>query len=119
MWALGVVLYELLALCHPFEARNQAALVLKIVRGQYEPPAGDYSAGLVRLLDLCLAHAPSRRPHTAELLREPSLRAACESPTTKTRLRRHGNELVHIPVPRRTSSSVSRLRLESEYLGEG
>ena len=72
------MLYELLALCHPFEARNQAALVLKIVRGQYEPPAGDYSAGLVRLLDLCLAHAPSRRPHTAELLREPSLRAACE-----------------------------------------
>ena len=30
MWALGVVLYELLALCHPFEARNQAALVLTL-----------------------------------------------------------------------------------------
>ena len=86
MWALGVVLYELLALCHPFEARNQvkeatpnpnpnpnpnpkpnpnpnpnqAALVLKIVRGQYEPPAGDYSAGLVRLLDMCLAHDLTR-----------------------------------------------------------
>jgi len=76
VWALGVVLYELLALCHPFEARNQAALVLtltltptltrrssspspspspqaalvlKIVRGQYEPPSGAYSAGLVSL----------------------------------------------------------------------
>ena len=30
VWALGVVLYELLALCHPFEARNQAALVLTL-----------------------------------------------------------------------------------------
>ena len=30
VWALGVVLYELLALRHPFEARNQAALVLTL-----------------------------------------------------------------------------------------
>lgn len=35
VWALGCVLYELCTLRHPFEANNQAALFLKIIRGKY------------------------------------------------------------------------------------
>lgn len=30
VWALGVVLYELCTLKHPFDAKNQSALVLKV-----------------------------------------------------------------------------------------
>ena len=31
-WALGVLLYECCTLAHPFEARNQCALILKIIQ---------------------------------------------------------------------------------------
>lgn len=34
VWALGCVLYELCTLRHPFEANNQSALMLKIIRGR-------------------------------------------------------------------------------------
>jgi NIMA (never in mitosis gene a)-related kinase len=34
IWALGCVLYELCTFKHPFEANNQGALVLKIIRGK-------------------------------------------------------------------------------------
>lgn len=34
VWALGCVLYELCTQKHPFEANNQAALFLKIIRGR-------------------------------------------------------------------------------------
>jgi len=37
VWALGVLLYECLTLRHPFEARNQCALILKIIKGQFPP----------------------------------------------------------------------------------
>ena len=37
IWALGCVLYELLTLQHPFEAKNMKGLVLKILRVEYSP----------------------------------------------------------------------------------
>ena len=37
MWALGVVLYEMVALHHPFAAENLAALAIRITRAEYEP----------------------------------------------------------------------------------
>jgi NIMA (never in mitosis gene a)-related kinase len=38
VWALGCLLYELCTYRHPFEAQNQASLILKIIRGKYSPP---------------------------------------------------------------------------------
>jgi hypothetical protein len=49
-----VVLYELLTAGKlPFTANNQAALVLRIIRGVYEKPTG-YSQRLLQTVDDCL-----------------------------------------------------------------
>ena len=46
VWALGCILYECCTFKHPFDATNQGALVLKIMRGKYEPICMDYSHDL-------------------------------------------------------------------------
>lgn len=47
VWSLGCVLYELCTYRHPFEANNQGALVLRIIRGKYNPIPTSYSRDLV------------------------------------------------------------------------
>ena len=37
VWALGCVLYELCTFKHPFDANNQGALILRIVKGKFLP----------------------------------------------------------------------------------
>lgn len=54
VWALGVCLYECCARRMPFDADNQAALILKILRGRY-PPVEGYGPELLGVLGACLA----------------------------------------------------------------
>ena len=70
VWALGVILYECLTLKHPFEARNQCALILKIIKGKYPPVPDECGAdkGLKDLLAKCLTHDSKKRPSVAEIL---------------------------------------------------
>ena len=63
VWALGCVLYELCTMTYPFDARNQAALILKIIRGKYVPIGTSYSTGLREVIDLCLQKVPPT-PHS-------------------------------------------------------
>ena len=37
VWALGCILYEMSTFRHPFEAKSQPALYLKIIKGVYDP----------------------------------------------------------------------------------
>lgn len=53
MWALGVSLYECCTQKHPFDADNQGALILKILRGKY-PAVSGYSKELVDIVKACL-----------------------------------------------------------------
>ena len=68
VWALGCVLYEMCTLRHPFDASNQAALVLKIIRGRYEPIAPSYSPALRQVLAQCLSRDYRKRPSVQRLL---------------------------------------------------
>ncbi len=64
VWALGVVLYELLTRRWPFEAQNIPELCLKVVT---EPPQpitsfrSDLLPGLVAIIERCLEKDPARR----------------------------------------------------------
>ena len=69
IWSLGCVLYELCTLRHPFEAQNQGALALKILRGQYSPIPATYSRSLKELVDKLLTKDYRQRPDIDQILR--------------------------------------------------
>jgi len=78
IWALGVVLYEMCMTVHPFTAKNEGALVRKILAGVYDPPRG-YSSQIVDLVRQCMTFKYQSRPDSFQLLRNPTvLRKAAE-----------------------------------------
>lgn len=62
IWSLGCVLYELCTLRHPFEAANQGALALKILRGHFNPIPSTYSRSLKEMVDKLLTKDYRTRP---------------------------------------------------------
>lgn len=68
IWSLGWVLYELCTLKHPFTAANQAGLILRIVRGVYDPIPSVYSKDLHDLVSKCLQRETRKRPSVFEIL---------------------------------------------------
>ena len=70
IWALGCVIYELCTSKHPFDANNQGALILKIVRGRYASIPASYSTELTELVDLCLSRDYKKRPTAGIILRK-------------------------------------------------
>ena len=68
VWALGCVLFEMCTLRHPFEAKNQGALVLKIMTGQVPSIPSVYSPDLHNLVRALLNKKPKVRPTTMQIL---------------------------------------------------
>ncbi|XP_034248266.1 serine/threonine-protein kinase Nek8-like [Thrips palmi] len=62
VWALGCVLYELLALRRAFSAPSLPALVRRIVAADYPPPPSRYSSATRGLLSSLLQTEPGVRP---------------------------------------------------------
>ena len=74
MWALGCILYEMCTLRHPFDARNQGALILKILRGMYQPVSPQYSLALRNLIKVLLSKDSEKRPSITQVLSHPCVR---------------------------------------------
>ena len=70
VWALGCILYELITFKHPYNASNQAALLLKIVNGNYENINNNIkiSNDLKTIIDLLLEKNYVKRPSMIELI---------------------------------------------------
>jgi NIMA (never in mitosis gene a)-related kinase len=72
IWALGCILYEMCTYKHPFNATNQAALILKILKGKFDSIPKEYSADMKKVIDLILQKNHFKRPTVIQLLTNPS-----------------------------------------------
>lgn len=69
IWSLGCVLYELCTFKHPFEATNQGALIMKIVRAKFNPIPTNYSQSLKSLVEQLLQKDQKKRPGIDQVLK--------------------------------------------------
>jgi len=102
VWSLGVLLYELAALKHPFTAQNERALCDKVVRGSFPPLPKGYSPELTTMVKLLLQLDPSKRPTAAQVLEHPIVRSHmdCAPISSETEMPFSRGELVgtiHVP----------------------
>ena len=71
VWTLGCILYELCTFNHPFNAKSQGALVLKILNGTPAPIRKNYSENLQKLINLILEKNLYKRPSCKTILKLP------------------------------------------------
>lgn len=74
IWSLGCVLYELCTFKHPFEAKNQGSLIMKIVKGQFTPISNKYSEGLRHMVNQLLLKDYKKRPSIQEIMNFDSMK---------------------------------------------
>ena len=68
VWALGCILYELCTFKHPFDAKSQGALILKIMNNTPENVNNTYSKDLCNLIHLLLEKESEKRPSCKDIL---------------------------------------------------
>ena len=73
IWSLGCILYELCTLRHPFDAKTQGGLFLKIIKGDYEPIPEHYSKALAEIIAKCLQKNCKDRPSIQQILENEKL----------------------------------------------
>lgn len=93
VWALGCVLYEIITHRHPFQSTNQGALILKIIRGKYDPIPGTYSSDLASVVSACLTKDYKKRLDVRGLLELPCVK------TKRSELNIPAEEVAALPGP--------------------
>lgn len=71
VWALGCILYELCTYKHPFNAKTQASLIMKILKGKYDPIRSCYSKDLKDLISMMLTKNDYMRPNVYQIFKKP------------------------------------------------
>ena len=70
IWALGCILYEMISFNHPFQAKTQRALIMKILSAEPEIIINNkYSKDLMKLIDLMLQKKDNKRPSCKVMLK--------------------------------------------------
>ena len=69
VWALGCILYELCTYQHPFTARSQGGLILKILNDNPKPIHNYYSKELSDLISLIFVKNFEKRPSCLDILK--------------------------------------------------
>jgi len=68
VWSLGCVLYELVSLRHPFDAKDEKGLAEKVMRGNYRPAPASYSQDIHDAIKAMLVVDSIKRPSMQQLL---------------------------------------------------
>lgn len=68
IWALGIVLYELMMLTTPFRGKNLQAVSARITRGKFPEIHGPYSDAIKNMCYSLLRNDPNERPSAKQLL---------------------------------------------------
>jgi NIMA (never in mitosis gene a)-related kinase len=68
IWSLGIILYELCSLKHPFMSNTLIGLAKRIVAGTYEPIPREYSHNLSRCLKWMMKPEFGKRPNCVQLI---------------------------------------------------
>ncbi|KAK2959404.1 putative G2-specific protein kinase nimA [Blattamonas nauphoetae] len=101
LWAFGCVIYELCTFRKPFEAPNQAALLMKIMQASPPPlPSDTYSATLIEIVMSFLNPEPKKRM---------SLRTLLEKPETQKYAAKFQIPLPYIPVASISQPSIANI----------
>ena len=107
LWAVGVVLYELLADASPFPEEDMMALILAIQNRQPEPLHGSVPEGLSAIVARLLAKTPTDRYPSASAVRE-ALRNAL-NPSASAPLATPEAPILHTNnLPVQTTSFIGR-----------
>ena len=69
IWAIGCILYELCTYKHPFNAKSQGALILKILNNTPENINQYYSRDLQKMIDILLNKNYLQRPSCSDILK--------------------------------------------------
>ena len=69
VWALGCILYELCTFQHPFTAKSQGGLILKILNDTPKPIHTYYSKEISNLINLIFVKDYQKRPSCLEILK--------------------------------------------------
>ena len=69
VWALGCILYELCTYKHPFTARSQGGLILKILNSYPDPIYHGYSEELKNLINIIFDKDFEKRPSCLDILK--------------------------------------------------
>ena len=69
IWALGCILYELCTYKHPFNAKSQGGLILKILESEPAPIGNNYSNDLQTLINNIFEKKMEKRPSCQDILK--------------------------------------------------
>jgi len=110
VWAIGVMLYEMIAGSRPFEAPNTNAVLAAIRRGDIRSlveVAPEVPPGIAQLIDTCLSTNRSERFADADALLA-KLEAAMAAPTIVTKApEKKSSEEPSLPLPSTAARKVS------------
>lgn len=120
IWALGVLLYEMVTGDPPFEADDPIALYRKIDRADFLPPsvvAPTVSAPIDAMVGRCLRRNPAHRYASAAALRDALARAPAAPAVPPPGPPRWIKQLRHFGHRLRRSADASRSFSTSAFLG--
>ena len=78
VWALGILLYEMMALKRPFVGQGMRALMDSVMAGDIPPLPDKFSNHLKEIVHAILVPDPNQRPNVAQLFAMPQMKKLLE-----------------------------------------